>query len=339
MAFKLFLKQNRISIILSILILILSVVSLFIGAYGITLEGLFSGDSNQVMLLLVARIPRLLAILCTGVGMSVAGLIMQNLCANKFISPSTGATITSAQLGVLITLLLLPNASLISKTLISFTTAILGTWTFVWFIQKIKFKDVIMVPLIGIMFSSVLGGIITYFSYTFDLTQKMQNTLVGDFSLIIKGRYEIVFLVVPLIIIAFIFSNHFNVVGMGETFSKNLGVNYKRVLFGGLTISAIITASVIVTVGSISYVGLIVPNIVAMFKGDKIKGSLIDVALFGAAYVLLCDIIGRIVIYPFELPIDLISGIIGSVVFLFLIGKRLNKDKPKRQKRKEIANA
>lgn len=339
MAFKLFVKRNRISIVLSLLILILSVVSLFIGAYGITIDGILNGDPNQVMLLLVSRIPRLLAILCTGVGMSVAGLIMQNLCANKFISPSTGATITSAQAGVLISLLILPNASLISKTLISFVTAILGTWTFVWFIQKIKFKDVIMVPLIGIMFSSVLGGIITYFSYAYDLTQKMANTLVGDFSLIIRGRYEIVFLVLPLIVIAFIFSNHFNVVGMGETFSKNLGVNYKKVLFGGLTISALITASVIVTVGSISYIGLIVPNIVAMFRGDKIKGSLVDVALFGACYVLFCDIIGRIVIYPFELPIDLISGIIGSVVFLFLISKRLNKDKPKRLKRKEIANA
>lgn len=298
-----------------------------------------TGDSNQIMLLLVSRIPRVLAILCTGIGMSVAGLIMQNLCSNKFISPTTGATITSAQVGVLISVLLLPSASLSVKTAIAFATSILGTWTFVWFVQRIKFKDVIMVPLIGIMFSSVLGGIISYFSYTYDISQKMQNTLVGDFSLVIRGRYEIVFLVVPLIIVAFIFSNHFNVVGMGETFSKNLGVNYKTVLFGGLTISALITASIVVTVGSISYIGLIVPNIVAMFKGDKIRGSLVDVALFGAAYVLVCDIIGRIVIYPYELPIDLISGVIGSAVFLMLMFKRLNGGRVKKSKKTEVQNA
>ena len=68
---------------------------------------------------------------------------------------------------------------------------------------------------------------------------------------------------------------------MGKDFSKNLGVPYDIVLFGGLTIAAMITASVVVVVGSISYIGLIVPNIVAMFKGDKIRGTLIDTALFG----------------------------------------------------------
>lgn len=295
------------------------------------MEGLLSGDSNQVMLMFVSRLPRLLALICTGMGMSVAGLIMQNLCANKFISPTTGATITSAQLGVLMTLLMFPTATLFSKTIMAFITSILGTWIFVWFVQKIKFKDIVMVPLIGIMFSNVLSGIITYFSYENDLTQIMSTTLVGDFSLVIKGRYEIVFLVCPLIIIAFIFANHFNVVGMGETFSKNLGVNYNQILFGGLTIAALITASIVVTVGSISYVGLIIPNIVAIFKGDKIRGSLLDVALFGVAYVILCDIIGRIIIAPFELPIDLISGVIGSMIFLVLMFKKLSHKKPKKE--------
>lgn len=331
-----FIKKYRSTVILVIITLILSFASLFIGSYGITLDGILSQDSNQLMLMFVSRIPRLLAILCTGVGMSIGGLIMQNLCANKFVSPSTGATITSAQVGVLITILLVPSASLVTKTLISFITSILGTWLFVWFIQRIKFKDVIMVPLIGIMFSSVMGGIISYFSYTNDISQKMQTTLVGDFSLIIKGRYEIVFLVVPLIIIAFIYANYFNVVGMGESFSKNLGVNYNFVLFSGLTIAALITASVVVTVGSISYIGLIVPNIVAMFKGDKIRGSILDVGLFGAVYVLLCDIIGRIVIKPYELPIDLVSGIIGSMVFLVLMYKQLGGKKNKK-KQKEVA--
>ena len=327
----LFIKKYLSTMILISIIIILSVVSLFVGAYGVTLSGILSGDSNQVMLMFVSRLPRLLALICTGVGMSVAGLIMQNLCANKFISPTTGATLTSAQMGVLITLLALPSATLWTKTIVAFITSILGTWVFVWFIQRIKFKDIVMVPLIGIMFSTVLSGIISYFSYANDLTQIMATTLVGDFSLVIKGRYEIVFLVLPLIIIAFIFSNHFNVVGMGETFSKNLGVNYKRILFGGLTITALITASVVVTVGSISYVGLIIPNIVAIFKGDKIRGSLLDVALFGAAYVILCDIIGRLVIAPFELPIDLISGIIGSVIFLVLMFKKLSHKKPKKE--------
>ena len=127
----------------------------------------------------------------------------------------------------------------------------------------------------------------------------------------------------PLVVLAFIFANHFNIVGMGKDFSKNLGVPYNLVLFAGLTIAAMITASIIVVVGSISYIGLIVPNVVAMFKGDKIRGTLVDTALFGALFVLVCDIIGRVIIMPYELPIELIVGILGSLIFVALLIYRL----------------
>lgn len=95
---------------------------------------------------------------------------------------------------------------------------------------------------------------------------------------------------------------------------------YNLVLFMGLTIAAMITASVVVVVGAVSYIGLIVPNIVAMFKGDKIRGTLADTALFGAIFVLVCDMIGRSVIQPYELPIELI---IGSLLFIGLLLYRL----------------
>ena len=110
---------------------------------------------------------------------------------------------------------------------------------------------------------------------------------------------------------------------MGKDFSRNLGVPYNFVLFLGLTIAAMITASVVVVVGSISYIGLIVPNVVAMFKGDRIRGTLVDTALFGAVFVLACDMIGRVVIAPYELPIELIVGIIGNILFIGLLLYRL----------------
>ena len=314
------------------LILVIGFISLFIGAYNISWEGLMQGDFLQIMLMSVSRIPRLLALICTGMGMSVAGLLMQNLCMNKFVSPTTGATISSAQLGIVVALVFMPTASLAMRTSFAFIFSLLGTTLFVWFINRIKFKDVIMVPLIGIMFSSVIGGLTSFFAFENDLQQVLSNMLLGDFSLIIAGRYEIVFLIVPLIIIAFVYANYFNIVGLGENFAKNLGVNYKLILFLGLAIASVITASVVVTVGTISYVGLIVPNIIAMFKGDKIRGSILDVALFGALYLLICDIIGRILIPPFEMPIELVSGIIGSIIFLVMLYLRLN---PSRKTKKE----
>lgn len=305
------------------MLLILSVCSLFVGVLDVSISSLFSGDAKQWEIFLVSRLPRLLAIICTGAGMSVAGLIMQQLCMNKFVSPTTGATISSAQFGILLALLFMPSSTLWGRAVFAFITAILGTWIFVWFIQRIQFKDVVMVPLVGIMFGNVIGGITNYLAYKYEMTQALSSWLVGHFSLVLRGRYEIVYLVVPLVILAFIFANHFNIVGMGKDFSKNLGVPYNLVLFMGLSIAAMITASIVVVVGSISYIGLIVPNVVAMFKGDKIRGTLVDTALFGTIFVLVCDMIGRVVIAPYELPIELIIGILGSIIFIGLLLYRL----------------
>ena len=180
-----------------------------------------------------------------------------------------------------------------------------------------------MVPLVGVMFGNVITGITSYLAYKYEMTQALSSWLVGHFSMVLRGRYEIVYLVVPLVFLAFIFANHFNIVGMGKDFSQNLGVPYNVILFTGLTIAAMITASIVTVVGSVSYIGLIVPNLVSMFKGDKIRGTLVDTALFGANFVLICDMIGRTVIAPYELPIELIVGIMGSLLFVILLLYRL----------------
>ena len=143
---------------------------------------------------------------------------------------------------VLLALLFMPASNLWSRTLFAFATAILGTWVFVWFIQRIRFKDLVMVPLVGIVFGNVIGGITSYLAYKYEMTQALSSWLVVHFSLVLKGRYEIVWLTVPLVILAFLFANHFNIVGLGRDFSQNLGVPYNLVLFSGLTLSAMITA-------------------------------------------------------------------------------------------------
>ena len=316
-------KKQGITLLLAGVLLVLSIGSLFVGVIDLDMAAVLSGDGQQLEVFLVSRLPRLMAILCTGAGMSTAGLLMQNLCRNKFVSPTTGATISSAQFGILLALVFFPNATLWGRALMAFAAAAVGTWIFVWFIQRIQFKDAVMVPLVGIMFGNVIGGVTSYLAYEYEMTQALSSWLVGHFSLVLKGRYEIVYLVAPMIVLAFVFANHFNIVGMGHDFSKNLGVPYRFVLFSGLTIAALITASIVVIVGSISYIGLIVPNVVAMFKGDKIRGTLADTALFGAIFVLVCDMIARVVIFPYELPIELIVGILGSVIFIALLLYRL----------------
>ncbi len=327
------------TLLLSTLLIIVSIVSLFIGALDIDLGTLMAGeDTLKTDVFLLTRIPRLLAVLCTGVGMSVAGLIMQQLCMNKFVSPTTGATIQSAQFGILLSMLFLPTMGLWARTLFAFVMAIAGTLVFVFFVQRIQFKDTVLVPLVGIMFGNVIGGVTNFLAWQGEVTQQLSIYFTGSFALVIKGNYELVYLVVPLVILAFIYANHFNIVGMGQDFSKNLGINYNFVLILGLSIAAVITASVIVIVGQISYIGLIIPNIVALFKGDKIRGTLIDTALSGALFVLVCDIISRVIIKPYELPIELVVGIIGSIIFIIMLFYKLKHGKKViRFQKKEVA--
>ena len=316
------------TIILAVLLVICSVMSLFVGAIDIDLATVLAGgDGMEMKIFLLGRIPRLLAILCTGVGMSVAGLIMQQLCMNKFVSPTTGATIQSAQLGIVLSMIFVPTMGLGMRTIFAFALAVAGTLFFVFFVQRIQVKDTVLVPLVGIMFGNIIGGVTNFLAYQAEVTQQLSTYFSGSFALILKGNYELVYLVVPLVILAFIYANHFNIVGMGQDFSKNLGVNYNLILILGLSIAAVITASVIVIVGQISYIGLIVPNLVTLFKGDKIRGTLFDTALFGALFVLICDMFARIIIIPYEIPIELVVGIVGSSIFIVMLFYKLKHGK------------
>lgn len=179
----------RLSIALGLLLAVVSFLSLFVGVMDMTPGELFAGNAEQFELFLISRLPRLLAILCTGMGMSVAGLIMQQLCMNKFVSPTTGATLASARFGILLALLFLPGSTIMGRALFSFIFAVLGTWIFVWFIQRIQFKDTVMVPLVGIMFGNIIGGVTSFLAYRYEMTQALSSWEVGHFPMVLRGRY------------------------------------------------------------------------------------------------------------------------------------------------------
>ena len=134
-------------------------------------------------------------------------------------------------------------------------------------IQLIRFKEVIFVPLMGIMLGGIVSSFTTFMALQTNTVQSVGNWLNGNFAIITSGRYEILYLSIPLLILTYIFANHFTIAGMGKDFSNNLGVNYERIIHIGLFITATITALVVVTVGTLPFLGLIVPNIVAIFRG------------------------------------------------------------------------
>ncbi|WP_343781284.1 ABC transporter permease [Alkalibacillus silvisoli] len=304
------------------LLIILSIVSLFIGASNISISELGHLTEQQRQILIQSRIPRLVSILIAGATMAVCGLIMQQLSRNKFVSPTTAGTMDSARLGILVSLLVFSSASPMQQAFTAMVFAVLGTMIFMKILEKIKFKDAIFIPLVGIMFGNIIGSITTFFAYQHDLIQSMTAWLQGDFSMILRGRYELLYISIPLLAIAYLYANKFTIAGMGEDFSTNLGMSYKHIVNLGLIIVAIATSVVVLTVGLIPFLGLIIPNIVSIYRGDHLRKNLPHTALLGAVFVLACDILGRVVIYPYEIPIGLTVGVIGSGVFIYLLLRR-----------------
>lgn len=247
---------------------------------------------------------------------------MQQLSKNKFVSPSTAGTLDAARLGILVSMMVFTSASSLQKMLVSFGFALLGTLVFMKILEKVKFKDAIFIPLIGLMFGNIISSVATFIAYQNDLIQNMTSWMQGDFSMIMSGNYELMFVSIPILLLAAFYANKFTIAGMGEDFSRNLGLNYRQVVNLGLIIVALVTASVVLSVGMIPFLGLIIPNIVTIYQGDHLKKSLLHTALLGAIFVLGCDIIGRVIIYPYEIPISLTVGVIGSGIFIYLLLRR-----------------
>ena len=304
------------------LTLLLAVASVFIGVGNVSFTGLLAGRSEDWLLLTNSRLPRLISIVIAGASLSISGLILQCLSRNRFVSPTTAGLQDSARFGVLLALILLPASTGWLQTSFAAFTTFLGAMCFMAILNTLKHRDTVFVPLVGMMFGNIINSITVFFALQFDLLQNINAWLQGDFSSVLSGRYETLFVSIPALLLAYVFAQRFVLAGMGEDFAVNLGVNYKRTMALGLVLVSIVTAVVIVTVGSIPFLGLIVPNLVALYLGDNLKLTLPHTAVVGALLVLVCDLTGRLVIYPYEISVSLIMGIIGSVVFLSMLLKR-----------------
>lgn len=302
-------------------LLALSFISLFIGVANVSPVDalLWRLTPIQKQILAITRIPRLLSAIMAGAALSMAGMIMQQLTRNKFVSPTTAGTMDAARLGVLVALIVFPGASLLQKTGIAFAFALAGTFLFVRIIERIKFKNATFIPLVGLMFGNIVSSATTSIAYRYDLLQSLNTWLHGDFSMILRGRYEMLYIGLPLILVAYIYADRFTIAGMGDSFATNLGLNYRHVVNVGLVIVAAVSAAVVLTVGSLPFLGLVVPNIVTLYRGDSVKHSLLHAALLGAVLVVACDTLGRVVIYPYEVSVGLTMGVLGSGLFLLML--------------------
>ncbi|WP_407728644.1 ABC transporter permease [Pseudomonas helleri] len=303
----------------TVLFALLCLASLLVGARQLQWSQLFSASGDAWLTITASRLPRLAALVLTGVGLAVCGVILQHIVRNKFVEPGTTGGLDAAKLGILVSLALAPAAGAPARMLCALVFCFAAGLIFVLVIRRIQFKSTVLVPVIGLMYGGVLSAFAEFYAYRNNIMQSMQGWLLGDFSRVVQGSYEIIYLILPIVVLTYLYAHRFTVVGMGEGMATSLGLNYPATVVLGLLLVAVTVSATVITVGAIPFVGLVIPNLVALRYGDNLARTLPIVALGGACLLLVCDILGRLIIYPFEVPIGLTAGSVGGVLFLALI--------------------
>lgn len=291
----------------------LLVASLFTGVYDI------AGAADGAEMFQITRIPRTIALVLAGASMAMAGLVMQLLTQNRFVEPTTTGTTEWAGLGLLTVMVLVPHPSLPLRMAGAVVAAFIGTMIFFLFLKRVSLRSSLIVPIVGIMLGAVVGAVSTYLALATNTLQSLGVWFAGSFTSVLRGQYEMLWIVAAVGVIVFIVADRLTVAGLGEEIATNVGLDYDRIMLLGTALIAVVTGVVTVVVGNLPFLGLIVPNIVSMLRGDDLRSNLPWVCLLGVGIVTVCDLIGRIVVMPFEVPVSLILGIVGAVVFVLLL--------------------
>lgn len=299
-------------------LLILCPISMSVGVADFSWPDVFQ-QPEQTQLFFVSRLPRTFAIILVGATLSIAGMVLQIVLKNRFIEPSMIGASQSAALGILIATLLFPATPLLAKMSFAAVCALIGMAIFMFLMRNLPPHQKLMLPLIGIIFGNVIESITTFIAYETDSLQLLSVWFAGDFSGVLAGRYELLWITAGLAFLVYIMADRLSIAGLGQNISTSLGINYQQMTWFALIIVAMITALIVVTIGQIPFIGLVVPNIISRLAGDRLRQNLPTVVLFGANLMLACDIVGRVINAPFEVPISTIFGIIGTLIFLYLL--------------------
>lgn len=300
--------------ILAILgVITLGIISLFTGVYDIF------GQEDGWDMFFITRIPRTVALMLTGAAMAMTGLIMQLMTQNKMVEPTTIGTTEWAGLGLLTVYLLIPSPSLVVRMTGAIIFSFVGTMVFFFFLRSVRLRSSLIVPIIGLMLGAVISALSTFLSLFFNMSQVIEGWFIGSFAPVQAGRYEYLWIIIIVTFFIFLYANRLTLAGLGEDVATALGVNYKRLILLANLLIAVAVGIVASVIGNLPFLGLIVPNIISMVRGDDLRSNLPWVCVMGMGTIMLCDIVSRVIIMPFEVPVSLILGTVGAVVFILIL--------------------
>lgn len=294
-------------------VITLGIISLFTGVYDIF------GREDGWDMFFITRIPRTVALMLTGAAMAMTGLIMQLMTQNKMVEPTTIGTTEWAGLGLLTVYLLIPSPSLVVRMTGAIIFSFVGTMVFFFFLRSVRLRSSLIVPIIGLMLGAVISALSTFMSLFFNMSQVIEGWFIGSFAPVQAGRYEYLWIILLVTFFIFLYANRLTLAGLGEDVATALGVNYKRLILLANLLIAVAVGIVASVIGNLPFLGLIVPNIISMIRGDDLRSNLPWVCVMGMGTIMLCDIVSRVIIMPFEVPVSLILGTVGAVVFILIL--------------------
>lgn len=293
-------------VILGVLLIVLCVASLTTGVFDVGAH-----DEGWEMYF-ITRVPRTAALLLSASAMSVSGLVMQMITQNRFVEPTTSGTLDWAGLGLMCAFICVPQANLFTRTTIAILFSCIGSMIFITFLHRVRMRQSIIVAVIGIMMGSIISAFTTYLGLAFGASQSLEVWFSGTFATIERGRYEYLWFIVLVNAAVVYEADRLSVMGLGKAIASNLGVNYNRTILLSSALVSIACGIVATVVGYLPFLGLIIPNLISMLRGDNVRSNLVWICGTSMCLILCCDLLSRTIIFPFEVPVSLILGTLGA---------------------------
>ena len=285
----------------------------------------YSG-SKQDLIIRTVRLPRVLLCILIGASMAISGLIMQNLTRNPLASPQILGINSGATLSVVVIMVFFPLLGYKAKILGAFLGAgVIGL--FVHVIGTVKNLSPLKITLVGISIQLFLSSITkSIMLFNESKTSDLVFWMIGGVH---HAQFIHIMAILPWfilsIVLTILISNSMDTLKMGDSVAISLGENVTLTKTVATIVVILLSSSSVAIAGPISFVGLITPHIISKLGGRNFRQNFILCGIYGANLLLLSDIISKILKYPYESPVGIVTSFIGAVFYIFLANKEMKR--------------
>ena len=305
-----------------------------VGSTSISLARVFDrsipfADNVDAQIFFIARMPRVLAGACVGAALAAAGVVFQAMLRNPLATPFTLGVSAGASLGAMLVIVFggsmafgpwspVPLASLIGAGLAAGMVYRMAT-------MRERAMSMAVLLLAGVILNSFFSALIMFVEYIADFAQVYRATrwLMGDLDI---GSYQPILAALPLMLVAFalfaLLPSSLNLMSVGEDVAATRGVDVPRAQRLAFISASLATAAAVSLAGPIGFIGIVVPHLVRLIVGVDHRIVLPASALFGAAFLVACDLVARTVLAPVEVPVGVVTALLGGPFFLWLLVRR-----------------